>query len=166
MNKDREKGPTGFFYSNKTRKSNRLQMTLKRQQFSSVIQRSWSTIGSAGVWNRGFPLSRPVFIHVELTGRRFNWAVFHYQVNMHLSLTEVRVTTRMPFNHHGLSSTDYHAKVHMQDLIEKTLSLEKYKQWTVWPTGSMGRTILALQNQSSFQKCLLTKLCKGYLNFP
>ena len=34
----------------------------------------------------------------------------------------------MPFNHHGLSSTDYHAKVHMQDLIEKTLSLEKYKQ--------------------------------------
>ena len=33
------------------------------------------------------------------------------------------------------------------------------------PTGFMGRTILALQNQSSFQKCLLTKLCKGYLNF-
>ena len=28
----------------------------------------------------------------------------------------------------------------------------------------MGRSLLALQNQSSFQKCLLTKLCKGYLN--
>ena len=27
MNKDRETGPTGFFYSKKTRKSNRLQMT-------------------------------------------------------------------------------------------------------------------------------------------
>ena len=44
-------------------------------------------------------------------------------------------------------------------MIEKTLSLEKYKQWTVGPTGFMGRTLLALQNQSSFQKCLLTKLC-------
>ena len=32
------------------------------------------------------------------------------------------------------------------------------------PTGFMGRSLLALQNQSSFQKCLLTKLCKGYLN--
>ena len=27
MNKDRETGPTGFFYSKKTRKSSRLQMT-------------------------------------------------------------------------------------------------------------------------------------------
>ena len=51
-------------------------------------------------------------------------------------------------------------------LIEKTLSLEKYKPWTVGPTGFMGRTLLALQNQSSFQKCLLMKLCKGYLNLP
>ena len=48
----------------------------------------------------------------------------------------------------------------------KTLSLEKYKQWMVRFTGFMGRTLLALQNQSSFQKCLLTELCKGYLNFP
>ena len=53
-----------------------------------------------------------------------------------------------------------------QYLTEKTLSLEKYKQGTVRPTGFIGRTLLALQNQSSFQKCLLTKLCKGHLNFP
>ena len=40
---------------------------------------------AAGVWNRGFPLIRPVFIHLELTGRRFNSAVFHYKVNLRLS---------------------------------------------------------------------------------
>ena len=30
-------------------------------------------------------------------------------------------------------------------LIEKTLSLEKYKPWTMGPNGFMGRTLLALQ---------------------
>ena len=38
-------GASRFFYSTKTRKSNRLQMTLKRQHFSLVIERSWLTIG-------------------------------------------------------------------------------------------------------------------------
>ena len=75
-----------FFYTKKTRKSNRLQMSLKRQHFSSVIWRSWLRIGPAGVWNSGFPLSRPVLIHLMLTGRRFNSPVFHYQVNLRLSL--------------------------------------------------------------------------------
>ena len=28
----------------------------------------------------------------------------------------------MPFNHHGLSSTDYHAKVHMQENKENAFS--------------------------------------------
>ena len=30
-------------------------------------------------------------------------------------------------------------------LIEKTLSLEKYKPWTMGPNGFMGTTLLALQ---------------------
>ena len=86
MNKDREKGPTGFFYSNKTRKSNRLQMTLKAALLDSHLKILIDNIiGPAGVRNRGFPLSRPVFIHLELTGQRFNSAVFYYQVNLHLS---------------------------------------------------------------------------------
>ena len=49
MIKDCETGLTGFFYSKKTRKSNTLQMTLKRQHFSSSILKilinNWSGWG-------------------------------------------------------------------------------------------------------------------------
>ena len=36
-------------------------------------------------------------------------------------------------------------------LIEKTLSLEKYKPWTMGPNGFIGRTLLALQGLFSFR---------------
>ena len=46
-------------------------------------------------------------------------------------------------------------------LIEKTLSLEKYK-WTMGPNGFMGTTLLALQIYSSSQKCLHLPVRDGY----
>ena len=116
-------GAYRFFYSKKTRKSSRLQMTLKRRHFSSVILRSWSTIGLAGVWNRGFPLSRPVLIHLEVTGRRFSSAVFRYQVNLRLARQKWELVFNLQCNHpRNLSSTDYHAKVHAQENKEKAFS--------------------------------------------
>ena len=69
---------TGFFYSKKTRKSNRLQMTsgsTSRQLFKDpdrqLVQPGFETAASRSV---------------QTGGRRFNSAVFHYQVNLGLSL--------------------------------------------------------------------------------
>ena len=87
MNKDREKGPTGFFYSSKTRKSNRLQMTsgntsrpLFKDPDRQLVRPGFETAASRSVDR--------CFIHLELTGWRFNSAVFHYQVNLRLSRQE------------------------------------------------------------------------------
>ena len=127
MNKDRETEPTGFFYSKRTKKSNRLQMTwgsTSRQLFKDpdrqLVRPGFETAASRSVDR--------FFIHLELTGRWYNSAVFHYQVNLHLSRQKwespiFNVTTpRMPFNYHGLSSTDYHVKVHKEENKEKPFS--------------------------------------------
>ena len=59
-------------FSEKTRKSNRLQMLLQRQHFLLSYLKTLS-VGPAGVWTYGLPLSRPSLIAlnpIELTGRR------------------------------------------------------------------------------------------------
>ena len=56
--------------SEKTRKSNHLQMLLQRQHFLLSYLKTLS-VGPAGVWTYGLPLSRPVLSPMELTGRRF-----------------------------------------------------------------------------------------------
>ena len=48
--------------SEKTRKSNRLQMLLQRQHFLLSYLKTLS-VGPAGVWTYGLPLSRPALIH-------------------------------------------------------------------------------------------------------
>ena len=48
--------------SEKTRKSNRLQMLLQRQHFLLSYLKTLS-VGPAGVWTHGLPLSRPALIH-------------------------------------------------------------------------------------------------------
>ena len=58
--------------SEKTRKSNCLQMLLQRQHFLLSYLKTLS-VGPAGVWTYGLPLSRPSLIPlnpIELTGRR------------------------------------------------------------------------------------------------
>ena len=49
------------FLSEKTRKSNRLQMLLQRQHFLLSYLKNLS-VGPAGVWTYGLPLSRPALI--------------------------------------------------------------------------------------------------------
>ena len=54
-----ETGPTVFsFLSEKTRKSNHLQMSLQRQRFLLSYLKTLS-VGPAGVWTRDLPLGRP-----------------------------------------------------------------------------------------------------------
>ena len=55
--------------SEKTRKSNRLQMLLQRQHFLLSYLKTLS-VGPAGVWTYGLPLSRPALTPIEKTGRR------------------------------------------------------------------------------------------------
>ena len=55
--------------SEKTRKSNRFQMLLQRQHFILSYLKTLS-VGLAGVWTYGLPLSRPALSPIELTGRR------------------------------------------------------------------------------------------------
>ena len=60
-----ETGPTVFVLSEKTKKSNRLQMSLQRQHFLLIFILSLSylktlSVGPARVWTRELPLSRPV----------------------------------------------------------------------------------------------------------
>ena len=53
--------------SEKTRKSNRLQMSLQRQHFLLSYLKTLS-VGPAGVWTYGLPLSRPVLILLSWPG--------------------------------------------------------------------------------------------------
>ena len=56
----------------KTRKSNRLQMSLQRQHFLFSYLKIMS-VGPAGTWTSGLPLRRPALIYpTELTGRRLH----------------------------------------------------------------------------------------------
>ena len=60
-----ETGPTVFVLSEKTKNSNRLQMSLQRQHFLLIFILSLSylktlSVGPARVWTRELPLSRPV----------------------------------------------------------------------------------------------------------
>ena len=50
-----------WFLSEKTRKSNRLQMLLQRQHFL-VSHLKTLSVGPAGVWTRDLPLSRLEFV--------------------------------------------------------------------------------------------------------
>ena len=61
-----ETGPTGFSsLSEKTRKSNHLQMSLQRQHFLLSYLKTLS-VGPAGVWTRDLPLSRPALSQLSL----------------------------------------------------------------------------------------------------
>ena len=87
MNKDCETELT-VFYLEKTRESNRLQTTLKRQHFLvsylKIVIEYWP--------GRGFetPASRsPVLIHLSLPGSSLiHLSVFHYHMNLRLSRQE------------------------------------------------------------------------------
>ena len=72
-----------FFYSKKTRKSNCLQMT-QAAFLVSYLKILINNSSGCGLKPQ-LLLSTLVFIHLELTGQRFNSAVLHYQVNLHLS---------------------------------------------------------------------------------
>ena len=54
--------------SEKTRKSNRLQMLLQRQHFVLSYFKTLS-VGPAEIWTYGLLLSRPALYPIELTGR-------------------------------------------------------------------------------------------------
>ena len=58
--------------SEKTRKSNRLQMLLQRQHFLLSYLKTLS-VGPAGVWTYGLPLSRPGLIHDSANRAVANW---------------------------------------------------------------------------------------------
>ena len=62
--------------SEKTRKSNRFQMLLQRQHFILSYLKTLS-VGPAGVWTYGLPLSRPALSPMELTGRRLKSRICH-----------------------------------------------------------------------------------------
>ena len=62
--------------SEKTRKSNRLQMSLQRQHFRLSYLKTL-TVGPAGTWASGLPLSRPALTHLL-----FSWPG---DINMHCS---------------------------------------------------------------------------------
>ena len=50
--------------SEKTRKSNRLQMSLQRQHFPLSYLKTLS-VGPAGTWTRGLPIGRPAFTQMR-----------------------------------------------------------------------------------------------------
>ena len=54
--------------SEKTRNSNRLQMLLERQHFLLSLYLKTLSVGPAGVWTYGLPLSKTGAYPIELTG--------------------------------------------------------------------------------------------------
>ena len=65
--------------SEKTRKSNRLQMSLQRQHFLVSYYLKTPSVGPAGTWTSGLPLSRPALIRLD--SHQFKGAKFFSSVN-------------------------------------------------------------------------------------
>ena len=85
--------------------------------------------------------SKPIRSNVTIPTTSFLCSFFHKWCHVpwslwhHLSSLSHQFSI---FEDVGVDSPGIH-------LIEKTLSLEKYKPWTMGPNGFMGRTLLALQ---------------------